>query len=150
MLRARQDVFHLLALLVPVSASLPSPAASLRAAVPLPPSAVSPPGTDRTQGARRCAPTGAEGSRSARPGGVKTSCGCDEPGARPGPRSGSGQLSALQPESGTCDPAAGHRGSGYHASVRVSGRGGTGSVRCPRLPADPRGAATGGLHVLVP
>lgn len=138
MLRARQDVFNLLLLLVPDSPSLPPFAALPRAAVPSPPAAVPPPGSDRTHGARRCALAGAESGSRAGPGGTEPRCSRDEPGPGPGPGAGAGQLSALQSEPGAGFPAAGRRGPRVPVPVRVSGRGGAGSFRRARLPAEPR------------
>ena len=154
MLRARQYVFHPL-LLVPDPPSLAPCAAPPDAPVSPPPAAVPPPGSDRTYGARRCAPADAAGGSRAGAGGAEPRCCRDEPGPGPGPGAGAGhaaeagQLSALQLEPGAGVPAAGHRRPGVLVPVRVSGRGGAGSVRRPRLPAEPRGAATGGLHGVV-
>lgn len=160
MLRA-QYVFHLL-LLVPDPPSLAPCAAPPDAPVSPSPAAVPPPGSDRIHSARRCAPAGAAGGSRAGAGGSEPSCRRDEPGPGPGPEAGQSpgagaghaaeaeQLFALQPEPGAGVPAAGRRRPGVPVPVRVSGRGGAGSVRRPRLPAEPRGAATGGLHGLIP
>lgn len=158
MLRAQQDVFHLLllllSLLVPDSPHL-APFAP-PAAVPPPSAAVPPPGSDRTHGARRRAPPGAAGGSRSGPGGAEPRGGRDGPGPGPGqgpgqgPEPGAEQLSSLQLEPGAGFPPAGRRGPGVPVPVRVSGRGGARSLRRAGLPAEPRGAATGGLNGLVP
>lgn len=146
MLTARRDVFLCLLHLAPDSPSLHPPAASACSSVSPPPAAVPPPGADRTHGARRCAPAGAAGGSPAGPSGAEPRYGR----GGSGPGAGAGQLPTLQPEPGAGVPAAGRRRPGIYVPVRVSGCGGAGSVRGARLPAEPRGAATGGLPGLVP
>lgn len=152
MLSARQDVSHLLLLLLlpPDSPSLPPPAAPPRTTVPPPPAAVPPPGADRSLRARRCAPAGAAGGARTGPGGAEPRGGRGEPGPGAGAGPGACELPALQPEPGARAPAADRRGPGVAAPLRVPGRGGAGSVRRARVPAEPRGAATGGPHRLLP